>query len=565
MKKVVLVVLLPVLAFTGFMALMLMTVGAAVGGNNAKDQPCRPIGGGPVSVPTQGGHVKVAMGFFMGLGLTVRQSAGIVGNFQYESGPDLDTHARNAWGFTGIAQWDQLIRWPRENNFAAHVHQSKWSLNAQLRYTAWELGLTSEWNGHQSPYTAALGALRGTHTANAAAKVVFGQYEVAMDDTLPARQRNARRLAAQYGSNAPPQAGVSTTDQPVRVSSDCDGGTNQGGVLALQKTVLKYAWRSWAPDGRLKQTKGYAAAVTKATGQGRFAGQSEAGGGRPVGDDCAAFISLLITDSGWDPSYNHGGKMSQGAGYVPTQQQWLKKHWKSLGPASALKASDLQPGDIGISNGGGLTHVWVYVGHIPGFGGTWAEASYSYGDSPGFAPEAREATGVLYANVKGARYYRRKGVSPSGKWMNPLITHHEVTSPYGWRNNPGQGGARLKHQGVDLAVPVGTTIHSACTGKIISRENVPAWGGYETGVDCGGGTYVYYMHQSKFLVKAGQHVKVGDPIGRTGGARGAPGSGDSVGPHLHLQIQHRPGANDPNALKTTVDPVTFMAAHHAPL
>lgn len=566
MKKFVALLLAPALVFVGFMSLMLITIGGSTGANNAKDDPCQPVGGGPVKVSDGGDHVATAMRFFMGLDLTAQQAAGIVGNFQVESGPGLDPHARNAWGFSGIAQWDQLVRWRLENQFAKHIGKPKWSLNAQLRYAAWELGLAHEWKGHRSPYANVTGALRDTHSANAAAKVIFDDYETPMDGSLPKRQRYARQDAAKYGDNAPPSADAGVTDVAVdSTSPDCDGGTNQGNVLALQKTVLKFAWHTHAPDGRLKRRPAYAKAVKHAVARDEFAGQSEATGGRPIGDDCAAFIALLMTESGWDPSYNHHNKLSKGAGYVPAQEQWLIKHWKTLGHATKLDVSDLQPGDIGVAHGGGMIHIWVYVGHIPGFHGTWAEASYKYGTSPGFAPEARQSEGVLYDNVPGVTYYRRKGVSPSGKWMNPLVTHHQVTSPYGWRSNPGQNGRILKHQGVDLAVPVGTTIHSACTGKVISRENVPAWGGYETGVNCGGGIYVYYMHQSKFLVKVGEHVKVGDPIGKTGGAKGAPGSGDSQGPHLHFQIQREPGANDQASLETTLDPVKFMAKHHANL
>lgn len=151
-------------------------------------------------------------------------------------------------------------------------------------------------------------------------------------------------------------------------------------------------------------------------------------------------------------------------------------------------------------------------------------------------------------------------VTASHGWRNPLSpTKYTITSPFGWRNNPGQGGARLKHYGVDLAVPVGTKIHSACTGVVVQQMNLPKWGGNETWVNCGGQPAVYaaYMHQSKFKAQIGQHVKVGQVIGLTGGAAGAPGAGDSVGPHLHFQIQI--GTPGDAGVAGAVDPVKFLA------
>lgn len=191
-----------------------------------------------------------------------------------------------------------------------------------------------------------------------------------------------------------------------------DGGcsTGDGTINALQKLVLSYAWPQHAPDGRLNQLPGYAAAVAAAKASGHYwANMAGEPASRPDGDHCSAFASLLITNSGWDPHYNYNGLVSQGAGFVPAQYRWMTQHWKALGNAKGLSLAQLQPGDVGISNNSaGLTHVWVYVGTVPGFGGNFAEASYAYGSSPGFAPEARDSRGsVLYAGTGTAYYFRR--------------------------------------------------------------------------------------------------------------------------------------------------------------
>ena len=51
-------------------------------------------------------------------------------------------------------------------------------------------------------------------------------------------------------------------------------------------------------------------------------------------------------------------------------------------------------------------------------------------------------------------------------------------------------------------------------------------------------------------VKLGDTVSAGQPIGKSGGIKGAPGSGNAEGPHLHFEV--RVGGH-------TVDPVPYLA------
>jgi hypothetical protein len=63
------------------------------------------------------------------------------------------------------------------------------------------------------------------------------------------------------------------------------------------------------------------------------------------------------------------------------------------------------------------------------------------------------------------------------------------------------------------------------------------------------GTVLRSAHLSRVEVQDGQRVNAGDVIARSGGARGAPGSGNSRGPHVHYEVR--------NAEGQTVDPVEY--------
>ncbi|HRY30950.1 MAG TPA: peptidoglycan DD-metalloendopeptidase family protein [Candidatus Paceibacterota bacterium] len=89
------------------------------------------------------------------------------------------------------------------------------------------------------------------------------------------------------------------------------------------------------------------------------------------------------------------------------------------------------------------------------------------------------------------------------------------------------------HNGVDLAVPIGTNVRAAAAGKIKGFGNTDAFPGcYSWGkwilVEHESGLSTLYAHLSSISVSVGQKVKQGDLIGLSGS------SGISTGPHLHF-------------------------------
>jgi len=100
------------------------------------------------------------------------------------------------------------------------------------------------------------------------------------------------------------------------------------------------------------------------------------------------------------------------------------------------------------------------------------------------------------------------------------------------------------HAGLDIAVPVGTPVKADAGGVIIEAGTLPGYGNVVF-IDHGGGTISRLAHLSKIDVTKGQVVTAGDVIGSSGGAKGAPGSGDSTGPHLHYEVRVRGRSVDP--------------------
>ena len=94
------------------------------------------------------------------------------------------------------------------------------------------------------------------------------------------------------------------------------------------------------------------------------------------------------------------------------------------------------------------------------------------------------------------------------------------------------------HKGVDWACPIGTTVYTSCAGTVISASYN---GGYGNNVviSHADGRLTRYAHNSKLLVKAGQHVEQGEPIALSGS------TGRSTGPHVHFEIYINGSAVDP--------------------
>lgn len=111
----------------------------------------------------------------------------------------------------------------------------------------------------------------------------------------------------------------------------------------------------------------------------------------------------------------------------------------------------------------------------------------------------------------------------------PLDVPHRVTSPFGDRNHPVLG-TRKFHNGVDLAVPIGTPVVAAQAGEVAVVGESQASGRYVV-LDHGHGVRTAYCHLDATPLPQGSRVRKGETFALSGN------TGRSTGPHLHYIVR----------------------------
>jgi len=110
-------------------------------------------------------------------------------------------------------------------------------------------------------------------------------------------------------------------------------------------------------------------------------------------------------------------------------------------------------------------------------------------------------------------------------------------------------GLSVPHDGLDLAIPAGTTLYALSDGVVI-MAGPDKFGANVIQVRTSSG-YVYHLgHLSAMVRRVGDKVRRGDILGASGGEPGAYGSGPYTnGAHLHLGVYNLAGqAVDPEPL-----------------
>ena len=115
-------------------------------------------------------------------------------------------------------------------------------------------------------------------------------------------------------------------------------------------------------------------------------------------------------------------------------------------------------------------------------------------------------------------------------WIMPC--KGRISSYFGLRKAP-KKGASTNHNGIDIAVPIGTPIKAVADGKVVEARTASGYGKMVVIEHNVNGKVVTseYGHISKWTVNKGQIISKGQTIALSGNL------GTSSGPHLHLTIR----------------------------
>ncbi|RMG15736.1 MAG: M23 family metallopeptidase [Deltaproteobacteria bacterium] len=135
--------------------------------------------------------------------------------------------------------------------------------------------------------------------------------------------------------------------------------------------------------------------------------------------------------------------------------------------------------------------------------------------------------------------------------VDPVI----VNSGFGRRLDPIRRNRHAFHYGVDLEAYLGQVVSAAGPGVV-------TWAGWNGGhgrqveITHPGGWVTRYSHLSHILVRRGDRLASGDPVGLAGS------TGRSTGPHLHFEVWLHGHVKDP--LEVLGDPVLMAMEQDHP-
>ncbi|MFJ9636207.1 peptidoglycan DD-metalloendopeptidase family protein [Streptomyces sp. NPDC101178] len=130
------------------------------------------------------------------------------------------------------------------------------------------------------------------------------------------------------------------------------------------------------------------------------------------------------------------------------------------------------------------------------------------------------------------------GGGGSGPWAKPVSGAYGT--PFG---KPGLMWSSGRHTGLDFPAAVGTAVKAVADGKVAMAKSGGPYGNHIM-LNHGGGLTSLYAHLNSILATVGDSVKRGQKIGTVGS------TGNSSGPHLHLEARVNGKA---------VDPMTYLS------
>ncbi len=302
-------------------------------------------------------------------GLTNEQTAGVMGNIQAESGFNPGIEEISGGGGYGIAQWTggrrtALVEAAKRANGGQGVPVN--DLAFQLEYLYQELNARETNNPRYRSFNNEWEMIKGQNTIEDALVAFHHEFEIShlMNGDPSGSPGGAADIAViqargQFAKDAFSSFAHTTPGGGGSAGGECEAAATGN----LAQTTLAFAWPEYHPPDYTTKKGEYEAAVKRAQSEGRYVG-----GGPYPGVDCGGFVTLLMTQSGFEPGYNFNGR----GGNTGPQEDWVEQNWKRVGTGSEIKVGGdpndekvLRQGDVAFQPG----HTFVYVGiDIPGFG-----------------------------------------------------------------------------------------------------------------------------------------------------------------------------------------------------
>ena len=138
-------------------------------------------------------------------------------------------------------------------------------------------------------------------------------------------------------------------------------------------------------------------------------------------------------------------------------------------------------------------------------------------------------------------------------WPEPQAQISQPFGPSALPLEPAYGGYPHFHTGIDLVEPFASPIYAADDGVVaLVGVSSSGYGNYVV-IAHSGGLDTLYGHLSAALVKVGQPVTQGQPIGLEGS------TGNSTGPHLHFELRINQKPVNPTPYLPPGPPSAFKA------
>lgn len=157
------------------------------------------------------------------------------------------------------------------------------------------------------------------------------------------------------------------------------------------------------------------------------------------------------------------------------------------------------------------------------------------------ATASRAHSGMVEQQRRDAAEAAARAEREAKRWVSPLNSSYRITAGFGSSGRLWSSG----HTGLDLAASSGSEVVSLSRGEIIFAGWDGAYG-QKVAVRHWDGTVSWYCHLSRIVRYSGS-VEPGTIVGTVGS------TGNSTGPHLHLEIH--PGGGSP------VNPLAWLAEH----